>query len=112
MYLFYFPFIYLFTELDDKELIPRVTQDGKVLGHYVNVDGVLFRANLIRNGKVPDHRTNLPKLREMTTFDDDVLICAYVKAGNLNKINESIIGIQSECWMWNIYIFLNNYYRD
>ena len=72
----------LLTELDDKELIPRVTQEGKILGHYVNVDGVLFRANTIRDGKVPDNRSNLPKLREMATFDDDVLICAYIKAGS------------------------------
>lgn len=44
-------------------------------------DGTSFPLHFAKMGTIPDIRINYPKIRKMTIRDDDVLICAYPKAG-------------------------------
>ncbi|XP_069102706.1 sulfotransferase 1A1-like [Argopecten irradians] len=65
---------------DESELTVITTHTGdqrKVLRH----DGINFDVNLISSGFIPDVRENLKKMRVMECRDDDVFICAAMKAG-------------------------------
>jgi hypothetical protein len=48
-------------------------------GHYVSL-------GLMKSGLVPDRRSHVLDLRNMTILDDDVLIYAYPKCGKKNVI--------------------------
>ncbi|XP_060068362.1 sulfotransferase 1A1-like [Ylistrum balloti] len=65
---------------EESELTTVTTHLGeqrKMLKH----EGINFDVNLMNSGFIPDVRENLKKMKDMECRDDDVFICAAMKAG-------------------------------
>ncbi|KAK3102239.1 hypothetical protein FSP39_009838 [Pinctada imbricata] len=65
---------------DPEKIIRRKCPSGMVLELYPAANR-LQTLQFLKLGLTPDPRTHHPAIREMTIYPDDVIICAYVKAG-------------------------------
>ncbi|KAK3103027.1 hypothetical protein FSP39_015864 [Pinctada imbricata] len=80
-------------EIDKSDLVPKINEHGEVKDMDLIVNSMRVGAMMVKAGFIPDPRKNFPKIRDMKIFDDDILICAYQKAGTH--------------WLWEIASMLN-----
>ena len=66
--------------VDKDKIIKKKLPGGKEIEQYP-LFGSYVSPAFAFSGFVPDPREHLPAVRDMPVFDDDVLICAYPKAG-------------------------------
>ncbi|KAK3101387.1 hypothetical protein FSP39_003174 [Pinctada imbricata] len=83
----------VFLEINESDLVPKVNEHGEVKDMDLIVNSMRVGSFAVKAGIIPDPRKNFPKIRDMKTFDDDILICAYQKAGTH--------------WLWEIASMLN-----
>ncbi|KAJ8299431.1 hypothetical protein KUTeg_023491 [Tegillarca granosa] len=71
---------YKWGEIKDEEVTVIELPSG-CTETIMTYDGTTFPVGFAKLGTIPDIRTNYPNIKKMNIRDDDVLICAYPKAG-------------------------------
>lgn len=67
-------------EIKENEIIEKTDVNGAV-HKLICVNGGYFATSTAERGFMPDPRISLPKILDMKMRPDDILICAYPKAG-------------------------------
>ncbi|XP_033752290.1 sulfotransferase family cytosolic 1B member 1-like isoform X1 [Pecten maximus] len=78
---------YIWGNISESEIVRQYDRKGREVA-CVQVDDMFRTLYNVSLGQVPDLRVTLKLVREMRMRTDDILICAYVKAGTH--------------WMWEI----------
>jgi hypothetical protein len=63
------------------ETIVERTCPGGWSSKYILLHGQYKPLDSVESLEIPDPRSNVPKLRSMEIFDDDIIIYAYPKCG-------------------------------
>lgn len=74
------PLVHTWGEIKENEIITKTDVNGTV-HKLLCVNGHYIATSWAERGFLPDPRISLPKIHDMEMRPDDILVCAYAKAG-------------------------------